>query len=188
MLRNRTFFSVVRFFHQPEEDADIKIFSGSFASKAKQPDDEAAVFIGEKENGNIDKAKELGRILAEQVLNLSLAEDSAIVVSQKKILYGYVCKKVIEGNCANSVLAQAALGAFLEYIKKVSQSDFDIIQDSVAFTKYLLAEHDRQNTVGSVFAALCQDKNNAELICEGDRLYSEWSADCSKAFDQIAFV
>ena len=189
MLRNRPCFSVVRYSFLEQEDSDIKIFSGStFSKKAPMEDEEAAEFMRERDNGNIEKAKELGRILAEKVATLSGGGDPALFVEQKKVLYGYACKKVIEANCSSSLLARSAIGAFLKAVQAVSQSDFDTIQDSVAFTKYMLAEKDDETGVGAVFAKLCGDKANASLICEGDKLYSVYCSECTAAYNDIAFV
>ncbi|MBP0963394.1 MAG: hypothetical protein J6Q99_03775 [Oscillospiraceae bacterium] len=187
MLRNRLYQSIARCSYL-EEDADIKIFSGSSFSKSRlEEDDEAAIFIRERDNGNIEKAKELGCTLAQRVETLCRQEEPALVAAQKKVLYGYVCKKVLEGRCANSVLARAAIGELLNCLKNASPSDFDLIQDSVAFTKYMLAEKEADQTVGKVFAKLCGDKNNEAFACEGDELYSKYTAECEALFNKVSF-
>ena len=189
LLRNRLYQSICRFSYLEEEDADIKIFSGSpFSKSALAEDDEAAIFIRERDNGNIEKAKELGRTLAQRVEALCSDNDAALVAAQKKVLFGYACKKVVEGRCQNSVLARAALGAFLNGVKNASSADFELIQDSVAFTKYMLAEKDEQETVGNVFAGLCGRKDDDGFICEGNNLYSAYCAECISAYNGVSFV
>ncbi len=187
MLRNRTYFTVVRFWAEPEEDGDIKIFSGSGGYAKANEDDGAAEFVRERDNGNLDKAKQLGRLLAQKVRRLWRIGDTPLLHKQKKVLYVYAAAKVIEMHCPSSVLSHAALSEFHRAVQQRSQKDYDSIQDSVAFTKYLLSERSGKEALGSVFAELCGEKGSAALQSRGMSLYYRYTGDCLAAFQQVEF-
>ena len=79
------------------------------------------------------------------------------------IAVAYAAAKVIEKHCANSVLSHAALSEFHHAVQLRSQKEYEAIQDSVAFTKYLLSERGGKEALGAVFAELCGEKNSLTL-------------------------
>ena len=173
-----------------ENDSDVKIFPTSGRSAAPQPDDDGAdEFVRERDNGNLEKAKRLGRLFARHLRHLWRPGDTAAVLLQKKILYGYVVAKVIEKRSPNSVLEQAALGEFYREIRSRSPQEYDSIQDSVAFTKYLLSEHSPgDERFGGVFAEQCGRKGDPELCGKGILLYYRYTAHCMAVYNQIQYA
>lgn len=181
----------VRFFSisADEEDTDVKIFSGSGAARIRPTEDDgAAEFVRERDNGNIDKAKQLGKMLARRLRWLWCFGDNTQVSDQKKVLFSYVAVKVIGRQIQSSLLGQAALGEFYRSVKIHSQRDYDKIQDSVAFTKYLLSEQKAaKNAIGGVFAELCGQRDNNALKNKGMQLYYRYTSDCMATCNQIHF-
>jgi len=189
LLQNRTYPIGTRFLIQPEEDADVKIFGGSASKPDKTAEDDgAAEFVRERDNGNIDRAKQMGRQMAGKITRLWRIGDSTVLRTQKKVLFAYAAAKVIEKHCASSVLSHAALSQFHHAVQLRSQKDYEAIQDSVAFTKYLLSERGGKEALGAVFAELCGEKNNLTLQRKGISLYYRYTGDCLKIFDRAAFV
>ena len=188
MLQNRTYPAGAHFFTQPEEDADIKIFGGSVATGLKPAEDDgAAEFVRERDNGNIERAQQMGRQMARKLGHLWRLGDNAVLRSQKKVLFAYAAAKVIEKHCANSVLSHAALSEFHHAVQLRSQKEYEAIQDSVAFTKYLLSERGGKEALGAVFAELCGEKNSLTLQRKGISLYYRYTGDCLKIFDRTVF-
>ena len=179
------FFSV----SAEEEDTDVKIFAGSGAVRVQPTEDDgAAEFVRERENGNIDKAKQLGKMLARRLRWLRCFGDSSPILDQKKVLFSYVAVKVIGRQVQSSLLGQAALGEFYRSVQNHSQRDYDKIQDSVAFTKYLLSEQKAaKNAIGGVFAELCGQRENDALQNKGMQLYYRYTSDCMSICNQIHF-
>ena len=141
MLHKRLYPAGTRFFAQPEDDEDVKIFPGSgFARAKKAEDDGAAEFVRERDNGNLEKAKRAGDQMARKMRFLWRPGDTGPLHAQKKVLFAYAAAKAIEKHCHTSVLTQSVLSEFHRAVKAHSQYDYDLIQDSVAFTKYLLSE------------------------------------------------
>ena len=179
----------VRFFAPVDEDEDIKIYGGGKVSGAAVPaeDDGAAEFIREKENGNLQRAKQLGTVLGRRLRHLWRFGDMAQELQQKKILYTFVASKIIKERCPGSLLAQAALAEFSKVVQAVSQQDYDSIQDSLAFTKYLLSQRKDVDAVGQTFADLCGQKDDVHLKTKGIQLYYRYTSDCLKLFNQFHF-
>jgi len=188
LLHDRSYPAVSRFAVLPEEDEDVKIFPGSgFFETKKADDDGAAEFVRERDNVNLKKAKKAGDKMARRIRFLWRPGDSALLHAQKKVLFAYAAAKAIEKHCHTSVLTQSVLSEFHRAVKAHSMHDFDLIQDSVAFTKYLLSERSGNDALGSVFAELCGDKTNGKLQRKGVLLYYRYFSDCLMILTKTSF-
>ena len=188
MLHRRIYPAGTRFFALPADDEDVKIFPGSgFVGAKKAEDDGAAEFVRERDNGNLEKAKKAGAKMARKLRFLWRPGDSANLHAQKKVLFAYAAAKAIEKHCHTSVLTQSVLSEFHHAVKGHSQRDYDLIQDSVAFTKYLLSERGGKEALGGVFAELCDGKENDKLRCKGVLLYYRYFSDCLMILTKSSF-
>ncbi len=186
MLRSRTYPAASRFF-APAEDEDVKIFAGSGSCNAFAEDDGAAEFVRERDNGNLDKARQLGCALAGQLGRLWRPGDSGLRLDQKKVLFAYAVARVAEQQCAGSVLRQAVVGEFQREVCARRPRDGSIIQDSAAFTKYLLAERSGTEALGQVFAELCGARGSTRLQGRGAALYRRYAGICTGLFAKKSF-
>lgn len=179
----------VRFFAPPAEDEDIKIYGGPKAEPApkRTEDDGAAEFVRERDNGNLQQAKQLGALLSRRLHRLWRFGDTPEELQQKKTLYTFVATKVIGERCPSSLLGQAALAEFGRGVQAISQQDFESIQDSVAFTKYLLSQRKGVDAVGRTFADLCGRKDDTHLQTKGTQLYYRYTSDCLKLYNRFHF-
>ena len=188
MLHTRLYPAGTRFFAQPDGDEDVKIFPGSgFVGAEKTEDDGAAEFVRERDNGNLEKAKRAGNKMARRMRFLWRPGDSAPLHDQKKVLFAYAAAKAIEKHCHTSVLTQSVLSEFHHAVQANSRRDYDLIQDSVAFTKYLLSERSGKDALGGVFAELCKDKENDKLQRKGILLYYRYFSDCLMILTKTTF-
>ena len=171
-------------------DDDVKIFpeSGQVPPRKDPAAEDAELFVRQRQNGNIDRAKRLGARYARHLRRLWRPGDTAPVLAQKKILYSYAVAKTIEERSPNSFLEQAALSAYHQNVQNRSKADYDTIVDSVAFTLYLLAERNRNDkSFGEVYAELCGHKHHEEYMGRGILLYHQYTADCASVFNRAGY-
>ena len=173
-------------------DEDMKIVPDLAPASPHQESDEAAGdFIRHRDNGNIQRAKELGEQFARSMKALESAAGDPVILAQKKVLYAFVVNKVIEEKAPDSILAQAALSSFYQTVEEIAPEDSDTISDSVAFSLYILADRGRRNraqdTPGEVFAELCGQRGREEYCYIGQSLYNQYHLDCMELCSQTEF-
>lgn len=171
-------------------DDDIKIFpgSGTRIASGDSAQEDADEFVRQRNNGNIDRAKRLGARYARHLCRLWRPGDSSEVLSQKKVLYAYAVANAIEERSPNTFLEQAALSAFHQNVANRSAADHETIEDSAAFTLYLLAERDRCGAgFGRVYAQLCGREDDEEMVGKGIWLYHRYTADCASIFNRANY-
>lgn len=160
-------------------DEDIKIAEpGKIKSTASSSDKNKGSlheeYSRQSSKGNTEKAKALGKVLADSVienLNAFAAEDeqqSIDMQMQKGVLMTFAATVGIEAEFTSSVVSQAAKNSFNSELEKISPMLYKAVGDSGAFSFYYLAyrrgtEVDRR--IGQTFAMLCSH--------DGDPVYQE---------------
>lgn len=173
-------------------DEDMKIVPDlSPACPHRESDEAAGDFIRHRDNGNIQRARELGEQFAHSMKALESAAGDPVVLAQKKVLYAFVVNKVIEETAPDSILAQAALSSFYQAVQQIAPEDYATISDSVAFSLYILADRGRRNrsqdTPGEVFAELCGQRGREEYCYIGQSLYNQYHLDCMELCSRTEF-
>lgn len=162
-------------------DNDIKIYKGSKSvniSSAVMNTFEAMNF--HRENGNLQKAKDLGARLA----TLSPTDDDArdgkgidlisglpqrfrsqTIVYQIKVLLVFAAETVLQSEIRDEILATTAINAMHDKIREDMPVFFRNISSSAAFTFYCLALKKRGDVtanIGEAFAMMCDVQKNTE--------------------------
>ena len=162
-------------------DNDIKIYEGSKSvniSSAVMNTFEAMNF--HRENGNLQKAKDLGARLA----TLSPTDDDAregkgidlisglpqrfrsqVIVYQIKVLLVFAAETVLQSEIRDEILATTAINAMHDKIREDMPVFFRNISSSAAFTFYCLAlkkRGDVTENIGEAFAMMCDVQKNTE--------------------------
>ncbi len=155
-------------------DEDIKI-AAIGVEKPKKQESERVIdeYTRESKNGNIEKAKALGRELAAEVvknLNSFPAEeqDDAALSVQRGVMMTFAAVVAMEENIFSTVVHQAAENSFNEELQKLSPDIYKAVSDSGAFSFYYLAYRRGTEVVrrmGQTFAMLCSH--------DGDPIYHE---------------
>lgn len=166
------------------DDSDIKIFTGG----GSVGDDNSEILKLAEEskrhrnNGNSEKAKKIGVILAEAApkeLN-----DPALkkFVGDPEILYEIKVLSVFTGESSahiympNPILATTAVNAMYDNLKSQFPGFYNNIIDGTEFSFYYLNLRrgiDVEENIGKTFAMLCEDENNQELMKLGETVYRE---------------
>lgn len=196
-------FSQRRFAHGltlfVEDDGDMKIVDGPFFSPEKSGEDAAEKaardFLLQKENGNIQRARQLGCLFAKDVWESFSAPNSLADISQQEfhhrlLLQSYIVHRVISEYSPNSILAQTSMGVFYHAVEEYSQLLYQHVSDTAAFSLYILSERsgDSADEIGRIFARLIGQEDNPKAIASGNRLYRECYDHYVKEINDIAYV
>ncbi|MBQ3562158.1 MAG: hypothetical protein IJD71_01700 [Clostridia bacterium] len=160
------------------QDSDMKIVGEKPSNDVKRNKElygDLAEYENEKAKGNIEKAKKLGKQLAEDFVSvckkdeLTISEDdSESLITQKVLLLSFTVMAGLEEFCPNITVANAARTAFFDELNLLDNNLFEKSSDTGAFSFYYLSfrrgtEVDRR--VGQTFAMLCSH--------DGDPIYQE---------------
>lgn len=158
-------------------DEDVKIYRNEEPPQEIQSDGElsAAAFLHHKKNGNLNKCKELGQLLAKTFEDDAKRLEKDPHASQKLSLISYIVSDELASEIPDVMLQKSALSVFQNTIEAMNPALFSAISDSTAYTLYIL--DDRQGDEGSMghtFAELCGDENNQQLIESANMLAAEY--------------
>jgi len=157
-------------------DEDMKIYEGEPALPETAPGEESAQqYVAHRENGNLEKTRQLGELLAQTLVTDSgrLAGDP--YYRQKLVLLSFLVSDELEAGLTDGILLKSAAAAFRNRVEQLDPEIFAIIIDSPAFTLYIL--HDRKvgnDQCGRVLAELCERDEDEALIREGNALAEEY--------------
>ena len=157
-------------------DEDIKIYDGEEpVPTGLGAEDSAARYVAHRDNGNLEKTRQLGELLAQTLVGDAgrLAEDP--YGQQKLVLLSFLISDELEAALTDAMLRQSAAAAFRRRVEELDPAIYGIITDSAAFTLYIL--HDRRvgnEECGQVLANLCDRDSDETLIREGNALAEEY--------------
>lgn len=145
------------------EDKDIKIYVGKGEVEAIEFDSISQDIQRQIANGNSDKAREIGEIMAqykpdETLLSLSRFNFSAAELYQIRVLLNFVAVYSVNQTIANEFISNMITSSMYEYLKKNENAYFRNISDGSAFTFYRLAVNkggDIAEDIGAEFAKRC---------------------------------
>ena len=157
-------------------DEDIKIYDGEEpVPTGLGAEDSAARYVAHRDNGNLEKTRQLGELLAQTLVGDAgrLAEDP--YGQQKLVLLSFLISDELEAALTDAMLRQSAAAAFRRRVEELDPAIRGILTDSAAFTLYIL--HDRRvgnEECGQVLANLCDRDSDETLIREGNALAEEY--------------
>ena len=158
-------------------DEDIKIYGGEgpVPESGMGEEESAALYVIHKANGNLDKTRQLGELLAQTLVGDVDRLMGEPYGSQKLVLLSFLISDELEEKLTDGILRQSAAAAFRRRVEELDPAVFALITDSTAFTLYIL--HDRRvegGECGRVLADLCGRDGDETLIREGDALAEEY--------------
>lgn len=155
-------------------DEDVKIYH------ADEPDNEpcgegersAADFLRHKENGNLAKCRELGKLLGKTFTNDIKRFEGDPYLKQKLVLISFVLSGELAGIIFDQLLQKSALSVFHQTVEDTDKALFASISDSTAYTLYMLDDH--EGDLGETFVELCGKESDSELAACANRLAAEY--------------
>lgn len=187
-------------------DNDVKIYH-SKSELNKSGNDFNVAFnavIAHRTNGNIDKARKLGEILA--TITPSGSGDGIIVdlkdhlapryfapdiLYQIKVLLVFACETLLQIEIPVSVVSTTAITSMYESIRLNSQGFYDNISNGAAFTFYYLAiqkQGELSDNIGEAFAMLCSVKNKEGFVKAGKTVWNIAVDIIEKEIEKINFI
>lgn len=184
---------------------DVKIYK-SKSELNKSGSDLSSAFddvLVHRTNGNLDRARALGEILA--TITPTGSGDGIIVdlkdhLSQKyfapdilyqiKVLLVFACETLLQIEIPVSVVSTTAITAMYNKIKDLSPGFYDNIANGAAFTFYYLAIQkggDLSQNVGEAFAMLCGVKNREGFVNAGKTVWNIAVDIVEKEIDKAGF-
>lgn len=173
------------------DDSDMKIAPNRMSKVSDMSEGAASAFVREKSNGNMDKARKLGQQFAAEmtapIKGITLfgigAFDNERTMAQRKVLFAYVVNRITQDMAPNSILAQSVLSSFHESVKQQSAELYELINDSAAFSLYILAHRSNPGnpeSIGRVFAQLCNREDDPVFIRYGTELSNYFMMYCTQ--------
>lgn len=174
---------------------NIKIYN---SAKKDDNSDMSAVIEVMKEhraNGNIDKAKKLGKALAEIDVDvkelLSPKFMKSDIIYQIKVLLIFAAEFNLQMIISAPMLSTTAINSMYDSMQKHSAGFYENISDGVAFSFYYACIRDAgdiEKNIGKTFAMLCSAKDNDSFVEAGSTVYREAVRIISKKIDEADFL
>lgn len=177
------------------EDRDIKIYEGRGSSELNDIQRISEDIDRHKRNGNIDKAKALGKRLAKirpdcKKLGLDIGNMPASELYCVRVLLTFTAEYAVQKYILPDTLADAVSASMYDYLKAEESGYYDNISDGSAFTFYLLAlkkSGDTAKNIGEQFAQRC-GINSEEYVAFGADIFNKSLELYSKIIDETEFV
>ena len=184
------------------DDSDMKIFNDN--ETEKEFSGEVAVIAEmtkHRSNGNILKAKQLGKHLAEIFVDepslLSQLEGEVGKIQcddddmyQMKVLLIFTAEYCINHLLPATVLSNTAINAMYDTISKKAAQFYDRLDDAAEYSFYYLAVRkaiDISKNIGISFAMLCGEKEDVYYTNLGQRLFEVAEHEITKIIDSFGF-
>ena len=185
------------------EDFDIKIFS-----PVKKREDEEPVAIADEMkrqvlSGNLQKAKDLGRsvaeffpVAAEKEELWNMAKDCCVteldrnLKDQAIILSVFTAEYFLNLYLTDAILSTSALTVLYDTLTTNLPELYNDLLSSTAFSFYYMnvdRKHADAQIIGQTFAMLCGDKNSKELCCYGESVFNTTLEHYKEIADSVNF-
>ncbi len=156
---------------------DVKIYKSENTTVSNDiinSEDSAKAFLAHKDNGNIDKTNEMGKLLANCFLNTAKRFKNDEYKRQKLTLISFLMCDELELNITDEILQKSALGSFKKALLEEDKEISDIITDNVAYTLYIMEDRKQAGHIGKIYSELCVNEENEKLIECGNNLEDEY--------------
>lgn len=176
------------------DDSDMKIV-GKRLEPIDDSDMEAKLYNHERENGNLEKAHEIGRFFARSLMDESgfayeKNRASDFEARNRSILFAFTADRVLATFMPNHIIARSAQNEFFDVIRQSDIGLYESISRSGAFSMYLLCRRrgdGRYAGVGSVYAGVIRRPDDEKTAAIGDEIYEKYFSFCIEHIKNIEF-
>ncbi len=185
------------------DDSDVKIFTDKDAPKDVSNEVSViAEMTKHRSNGNILKAKQLGKHLAEIFVDepslLSQLEGEVGKIQcddddmyQIKVLLVFTAEYCINHLLTSTLLSNTAVNALYDTVIKKAAEFYDRLDDAAEYSFYYLAvrKGDKiSDNIGVSFAMLCGEDKNSYYTNLGKRLFEVAEHEIERIIDGFDFL
>lgn len=166
------------------------------APNEDQSERSAQAYLIQKENGNVEKARQLGQRLAEMVVeDLPHIEDNSedwLLIDHLKMLYVFVAEQIIR-ECPDAILYQVTLSAFRDAIEVGVPGVYGAMSGCGADTFYQLAYYRKkkdavESNMGRTLAQLYGKPDDWKLTAIGEHLFTAFQQKCRMECEKTDYV
>ncbi len=177
-------------------DNDIKI-AGDKPSQEIKKSREKREELSEPKKEDIERAKELGRRVAEKFISdardTEVGDDSADfeMIIQRLLLLSFTATVGFEQYCADDTLCGIAQKSFIDTLKRTDKELYRSSGDTGAFSFYYLAYRrgsEIERRVGQTFAMLCSHDGDPIYQELGEALYCWFMSVVKKAAEELGLI
>ena len=176
------------------DDSDMKIV-GKRLQPVDESDVEAKLYNHERENGNLEKAHDIGRFFARALMDQSgfayeKNRASDFEARNRSILFAFTADRVLSTFMPNHIIARSAQNEFFDEIRRSDIGLYESISRSGAFSMYLLCKRrgdGRYTGVGKVYAGVIRRPDDEATVAKGDEIYEKYFDFCIEHIKNIEF-
>ena len=177
------------------DDSDMKIV-GKRLQPIDESDMEAKLYSHELENGNLEKAHEIGRFFAKALMDTDgfayeKNRASDFEARNRSILFAFTADRVLSTFMPNNIIARSAQNEFFDEIRRRDIGLYESVSRSGAFAMYLLCRRrgdGRYTGVGRVYAGVIRRPDDDETAAKGDEIYENYFNFCIEHIKNIEFA
>lgn len=177
------------------DDSDMKIV-GTAKIKVDESDAEARLYAHERDNGNLEKAHDIGKAFADALLSeggFAFEKNSAsdFEARNRSILFAFTTDRVLDTFMPNHFIARSAQNEFFDEIRRRNIGLYESISRSGAFSMYLLCKRSgdgRYIGIGKVFAGVVRRPEDEQAERAGEELYQKYFNYCIEHIKNIEFA
>lgn len=162
------------------DDSDVKIADFSKKERGVLPqNDTEQLYLIHKANGDLEKAAQLGKDLAAQLVSgidepLPTGGEDCGTKLQRQLLFCFAVEVALDRVLEDAVLSQSAQNAFYTAVQQSSPQFYRYLNDSGVFSFYFLAYRrggNVEHSIGKVFAMLNDANEDGRMAEVGEALY-----------------
>ena len=175
------------------DDSDIKI-AGDKPSESIENSKSTDMIVrheAQRDAGNIEKAAELGALMASEVLSWTGSSIGQTFLTDEQMLFVFASTVGFDLYTSERVLAVTALTEFYKELEKQSPEFYQKVSGSPSFSFYYICMKDKENMlscIGETFAMLCGRENYPALIDKGCSLYERFLLVVKNHAESLEFV
>ena len=103
-----------------QTDDDMKIYEGEPAPPERTPGEESArQYVAHRENGNLEKTRQLGELLAQTLVGDSSRLAGDPCYRQKLVLLSFLVSDELEAGLTDGILLKSAAAAFRNKVEEL---------------------------------------------------------------------
>ena len=171
-----------------ENDVRIYVSKKEMNKNASEFSGNFDAVMSQRANGNIDKARELGEILATiaptgdgEGIFVNLKDHLSPkffvqdILYQIRVLLVFACETLLQMELPTELLSTTAIASMYDAMEKDMPGFYNNIANGAAFTFYYLAiqkDGDISENIGEAFAMLCAVKNKDSFVLAGKTVWN----------------
>lgn len=176
------------------DDSDMKIV-GKRLQPLDESDMEAKLYNHERENGNLEKAHEIGRFFARALMDengfaYEKNRASDFEARNRSVLFAFTADRVLNTFMPNHIIARSAQNEFFDEIRRRDIGLYESISRSGAFSMYLLCRRRGDGHyigIGRVYAGVIRRPDDEAVSAIGDEIYEKYFNYCIEHIKNVEF-